>query len=133
MTGLANDLASMIPLAILVAGALTLLMSEVFLTTDRRGYQAGFTVAAALVAALAAVAIPPAGRVFGGQAVVDSFSAFVTATVCAALALSALVGAPWLYARGAERGEFYALALFAAAGMARLACANDLVDAYIAI
>jgi NADH-quinone oxidoreductase subunit N len=134
MNGLPTaDLAAMLPIAILTAGALVLLLSEVFLTSGRRGYQAGLTVATAALAALAAVSATPAGHVFGGQAVVDGFSVFVTVIVCGALALAALVGAPWLAARGAERGEFYALALFAATGMSLLASASDLLVAFIAI
>ncbi|HYS82015.1 MAG TPA: NADH-quinone oxidoreductase subunit N [Anaeromyxobacteraceae bacterium] len=127
------DVTSMLPVAILVAGALVLLMTEVFLTSGRRGYMAGLTVVTAVLAALAALATPPAGRVFGGMAVVDAFSTFVTVIVCGGLALSALVGAPWLHARGAERGEFYALSLFATSGMVLLGSAADLLVAFIAI
>jgi NADH-quinone oxidoreductase subunit N len=134
MTGLSPvDVGAMLPIAILVAGALVLLMSEVFLTSGRRGFMAGLTVATAVLAALAALLTTPPGRVFGGQAVVDGFSVFVTITVCGGLVLSALVGAPWLHARDAERGEFYALALFAASGMSLLASAADLLVAFIAI
>ena len=127
------DLTAMLPVAILVTGALVLLMTEVFLTSGRRGYMAGLTVVTALLAALAAVATPPAGRVFGGMAVVDAFSTFVTVIVCGGLALSALVGAPWLNARGAERGEFYALSLFATSGMVLLGSSADLLIAFISI
>jgi NADH-quinone oxidoreductase subunit N len=128
-----TEITAMLPIAVLAAGALVLLMTEVFLTSGRRGYQAGLTVLTAALAALSALLVPAAGAVFGGQATVDAFSVFVTVTVCAGLALSALVGAPWLAARGAERGEFYALALFAAAGMALLGMASDLLLAFVAI
>ncbi len=128
-----TDLAAMLPVAILTSGALVLLMSEVFLTSGRRGYQAGLTVATAAIAAIAAIAVPPAGRIFDGQAVVDAFSVFITVTVCGGLALTTLVGAPWLAERGAERGEFYALTLFAATGMSLLGSASDLLVAFIAI
>ncbi|HTT72301.1 MAG TPA: NADH-quinone oxidoreductase subunit N, partial [Anaeromyxobacteraceae bacterium] len=73
-----TDLAAMLPLALLVAGALVLLLSEVFLTSARRGYQVGVTVATAALSALAAFSASPAGPVFGGMAVVDAFSTFVT-------------------------------------------------------
>jgi NADH-quinone oxidoreductase subunit N len=128
-----TDITAVLPIAVLAVGALVLLMTEVFLTSGRRGYQAGLTVVTAGLAALAALLGPAPGSVFGGQATVDAFSVFVTITVCAGLALSALVGAPWLKARGAERGEFYALALFAAAGMALLGMAADLLLAFVAI
>jgi NADH-quinone oxidoreductase subunit N len=134
MTGFPTaDFAALLPVAILVLGALVLLMSEVFLTSGRRGYQSFLTVATAVLAGAAALAVPPAGRVFNGQAIVDPFSVFVTVTVCGGLALSALIGAPWLASRNAERGEFYALALFAASGMSLLGSASDLLMAFVAI
>jgi len=133
MTGFpAQDFAALLPVAILVTGGLVLLVSEVFLTTGRRGYQAGLTVLFAAAAALA-TGLAPARALFGGQAAADGFAAFVTVTVCAGLALSALVGAGWLRARGIERGEFYALALFGSSGMALLGMATDLLVAFVAI
>jgi len=44
-----------------------------------------------------------------------------------------MVGSGWLQARGSERGEFYALALFSASGMSLLGMATDLLVAFIAI
>ncbi|MGB8933144.1 MAG: NADH-quinone oxidoreductase subunit N [Anaeromyxobacteraceae bacterium] len=127
------DFLALVPVAILTLGALVLLLAEVFSTTGRRGYQAWLTVAFAAVAGVTAAATPTAGFVFGGQAVADGFSAFITVVVCAGLAMSALVGASWLQARNAERGEFYALAMFSAAGMSLLGMATDLLVALIAI
>jgi NADH-quinone oxidoreductase subunit N len=127
------DFAALLPVGILVLGAIVLLMSEVFLTSAGRGYQAAITVATAVLAAIAAIVAPPVGRIFAGQAVVDGFSAFVTVTVCGGVVLAALSAAPWLNARGAERGEFYALMLFAASGMSLLGSASDLLVAFITI
>ncbi len=129
----AQDFAALLPIAVLVAGALVLLVSEVFLVSGRRGYQSVLTVIVAAGAALAALAMPAGRSAFGGQAAVDGFSTFVTVTVCSGLALSALVGAGWLRARDAERGEFYALAIFGTSGMALLGMATDLLVAFIAI
>jgi NADH-quinone oxidoreductase subunit N len=128
-----KDFVALLPVAILTVGAIAVLLSEVFLVSGRRGYQAGLTVVFAVAAAVSAVWGPTHGHVFGGQAVSDGFSAFVTVVICAGLALSALVGAGWLRARNAERGEFYALAMFAAAGMCLLGMTTDLLVAFIAI
>jgi NADH-quinone oxidoreductase subunit N len=128
-----TDFLALLPVAILGAGALVLMLSEVFLTSGRRGYQSWLTVVFAAIAAVTAVAAPPGGPIFGGQASADGFSTFVTVVVCAGLALSALVGSGWLQARDSERGEFYALSLFAAAGMALLGMSTDLLVAFIAI
>jgi NADH-quinone oxidoreductase subunit N len=127
------DVAALLPPGLLTLGALALLMSEVFLTTGRRGYQAWLAVVSAAVAALAAALATPAGPVFGGMAQVDAFSTFITVTVCSGAALASLVAAPWLQARDAERGEVYALMLFSAAGMSLLGSAADLLVAFIAI
>jgi NADH-quinone oxidoreductase subunit N len=128
-----QDFAALLPIALLTLGALVVLISEVFLVSGRRGYQATITVLFAAATAIAAVWAPTHGHVFDKQAVVDGFSAFVTVVVCAGLALSALVGRAWLNARNAERGEFYALAMFGAAGMSLLGMATDLLVAFIAV
>jgi NADH-quinone oxidoreductase subunit N len=128
-----QDVLALLPVAILVVGGIALLLTEVFLTSGSRGYQAGLTVAFALAAGGAALLGSHPARIFGGQATADAFSAFVTATVCGGLVLAALVGASWLEARDAERGEFYALALFGTSGMALLGMATDLLVAFIAI
>ncbi|HET9554180.1 MAG TPA: NADH-quinone oxidoreductase subunit N [Anaeromyxobacteraceae bacterium] len=128
-----RDFAALAPVAILAFGALALMLTEVFLTTGRRGYQAVVTVAIAALTALACLVVPPAGPVFGGQATVDAFSVFTTLVICLGVALSALVSAGWLRAREAERGEYYALTLFAASGMSLLGMASDLLIAFVAI
>ncbi len=134
MTGFpTSSFAALLPVAILTLGAIALLLSEVFLVSGKRAYQSILTVIFATAAALSAVALPRTGAVFGGQASVDGFSIFVTVIVCAGLALSALVGAGWLEARNSERGEFYALATFGAAGMVLLGMAADFLVAFISI
>jgi NADH-quinone oxidoreductase subunit N len=127
------DLLALAPVAILVLGGIALMLTEAFLTSGRRRYQAALTVVFAAAAGAAALLGPHPARIFGGQGTADAFSAFVTATVCLGLALAALVGAPWLEARDAERGEFYALALFGTSGMALLGMAADLLVAFISI
>jgi NADH-quinone oxidoreductase subunit N len=134
MTGLpVRDFAALAPVAILVAGALVLLVSEVFLTTTRRGYQAYLSLATAAVTAVTAIVTRPAGAIFGGQATVDGFSVFVTVVICLGVGLSALVSADWLRARDVERGEYHALTLFAASGMVLLGMASDLLVTFVAI
>jgi len=134
MTGFPTvSFAALLPVAVLTLGAIVLLLSEAFLVSGKRAYQSALTVAFAAAAAGAALLGPRPGPVFDGQAAQDGFSVFVTVIVCAGLALSALVGAAWLGARSSERGEFYALATFAAAGMVLLSMAADLLVAFISI
>jgi NADH-quinone oxidoreductase subunit N len=133
MIGFPKDFLALVPVAILTVGAIALLLSEVFLVSGRRGYQVILTVAFAVAAGVYAAWAPLSGVVFGRQAVSDGFSAFITVIVCGGLVLSALVGRGWLDARNAERGEFYALALFGAAGMSLLGMATDFLVAFVAI
>ncbi|HTP51352.1 MAG TPA: NADH-quinone oxidoreductase subunit N [Anaeromyxobacteraceae bacterium] len=126
------DLQALLPVILLGAGALTLMLSEVYLTSGRRAYQSGLAFLVAVAAGLAA-AVAPERTLPGGQAVSDGFSSFVICVVCAGLALSVLLGRGWLERRGIERGEYYALALFGTSGMALLGMATDLLLAFIAI
>jgi NADH-quinone oxidoreductase subunit N len=127
-----QDLLALLPFILLGAGALTMMLSEVFLTSGRRAYQSGLAVLVAVAAGASAV-VAPERTLFGGQAVSDGFSAFVAAVTCGGLALSVLVGRGWLERRGIERGEYYALALFGTSGMVLLSMATDLLLAFIAI
>jgi NADH-quinone oxidoreductase subunit N len=131
------DLLGVLPAFILALGALVLMTSEVFLRSgepDRR-YQSWLTAAFALAALWAALGQTAGGSrpIFGGAAVSDPFAGVVAIVVCGALALSSLIASGYLESLRAARGEFYALALFSAAGMCLLAQATDLVVVFIAL
>src|SRR5207302_9210917 len=102
--------------------------------TDRR-YQAWVAAAfaaAALWAALSRLG-DPAVSLFSGAAVSDGFARVVAAVVCAALFFSCIVAFSYLESLRATRGEFYALALFSAAGMCLLAQATVLIVIFISL
>jgi NADH-quinone oxidoreductase subunit N len=63
----------------------------------------------------------------------DSFSIFIHVVVIVAAALAILGAIDYLDREGLQRGEFYALILFAAAGMGILAGANELVTAFVGL
>jgi NADH-quinone oxidoreductase subunit N len=136
-----SDLYGILPALILSVGALVLLISEVFLTTakpedvvDRR-YQAPLAAAFALAALWAAVDQfgDPTVQLFSGAAVSDGFAHVIAAVVCGALALSCLVAFSYLEALRSTRGEFYALAMFAAAGMCLISQATDLIVIFVSL
>ncbi|WP_225413359.1 NADH-quinone oxidoreductase subunit N [Stigmatella hybrida] len=130
------DFLPVLPAIILVVGACVLLLSEVFLSANSsRGYQTVLATATAVVAAAVSIALmfQPPQQVFLGYAVLDPFSSFLSFVVCVALALAALSAAGFLRRRGAERGEFYALMLFASAGMSLLAVSAELITIFVNI
>lgn len=130
-----QDFGALAPVLVLVLGACTLLLSEVFLRSRQRAYQpvlsAGFAALAGL-AALSAVGTP-VRELFAGFARADDFAAFSTAIICFALLLASLTSAANLREFGAERGEFHALGHLAAAGMALLVYSTDLIMFFVAL
>ncbi len=128
------DFWPVIPAGILVAAAIVLMLSEVFLTAGAsRGYQSIFTVASCTLAGVVGLYnMADAPRlVLQGYAVMDPFSSFLTLVVCIATGLAALLAAGFLQHRNAERGEFYALMLFAAAGMSLLGLSAEFITLFI--
>jgi len=128
------DFLPLLPAILLVVGACILLLSEVFLSaTSSRAYQAVLTVVTAVAAGVVALSVmfEPPREVMLGFGVLDPFSSFLTFVVCVGLALAALSSVGFLRRRGAERGEFYALMLFASAGMSLLAMSNELITLFV--
>lgn len=87
------------------------------------------------LAALAAVDIAAGnpGLAYSSLIRVDAFSIFVHVVVLGAVALAILGSISYLDEENIQRGEYYALVLFAAAGMGILAGANELVTAFIGL
>ncbi|MBL8950850.1 MAG: NADH-quinone oxidoreductase subunit N [Myxococcaceae bacterium] len=128
------DFWPVIPAGILVLAAIVLMLSEVFLTPQAsRAYQSILSVIACGLAGLVGLSnMADAPRaVLQGYAVMDPFSSFLTVVVCAGTALAALLAAGFLQHRNAERGEFYALMLFAAAGMILLGLSAEFITLFV--
>lgn len=87
------------------------------------------------VLALAAihVAAHDAGPAYSNLIFADGFSLFVHVIVIGAAALAILGSINYLDQEGIQRGEYYALILFATAGMGILGGANELVTAFIGL
>jgi NADH-quinone oxidoreductase subunit N len=101
---------------------------------DRR-YQAWVAAAFAAIGLWVSLAQlrDPAVAIFNGAAASDGFGRVVSAVVCGSLLLSCIVAFGYLEALRATRGEFYALALFSAAGMCLLGQATDLIVVFISL
>jgi NADH-quinone oxidoreductase subunit N len=135
------DFGGLSPAIALAVGAIALLLTEVSLRGERRGYQGVLATAAAVIAAALYVqlAAGPDGamlhprRLFGGAAVIDGFSCFAGVVICAGLFLTTISGGAFLRPREAERGEFYALLLLSASGMCLLVQGNELIFIFIAL
>jgi NADH-quinone oxidoreductase subunit N len=71
--------------------------------------------------------------VLGGMIAVDRFALFFRLVILGCAALGVLLGAHYLDRTGEGRGEYYALLMFATAGMTLLASAADLIVVFLAL
>jgi NADH-quinone oxidoreductase subunit N len=128
------ELLRLLPEILLVlAGTVVLVLEGV--TGARRGRELGYLTLATLLAALAAAiaAYRQPGPAFSGLIVSDGFAAFFRVVVIAAAILVTLFSGPYLRREGAERGEYYALLLYSAAGQCLMASAAELIVLFIAL
>ena len=128
-----SEFMAVMPAVVLVAAAIVLMLSEVFLSTANRTYMAVISVIACALSGAFALnnAFEPGRLVLQGFVVQDPFSSFMTVMVCLGTGLACLLASGFLKHRNAERGEFYALMLFAASGMSLLAASNEFITLFI--
>ena len=95
----------------------------------------GWLAFAGTLLALAAVHIVAhdQGPAYSNLIHADGFSLFVHVVVIGAAALAILGSINYLDAEGIQRGEYYALVLFATAGMGILGGSNELVTAFLGL
>ena len=72
-------------------------------------------------------------RGFRDMIVLDDYALFLHLVICYAAGLVVLISMGYLRRQGAESGEYYALVLFATAGMLLLTSASDLIVVFLAL
>ncbi|HKV03762.1 MAG TPA: NADH-quinone oxidoreductase subunit N [Candidatus Acidoferrales bacterium] len=122
------------PEIVLSVFGIVIMVADPFLPALRRRVLGWVALAGAFLALLSVhVAYHFSGLAYSGLITVDSFSVFVHVIVLVAAILAILGSLDYLDREGIQRGEYYALVLFAAAGMGILAGANELVTAFIGL
>jgi NADH-quinone oxidoreductase subunit N len=132
-----SQLLAYAPLLLLVAMGCVILLAETFVRGASRAGLAWLGVgsclgALALVVAQWPEAATPATH-FQGMLVVDRMALYLDGAFLMAALLTLLFAPPYLREQGFEFGEFYALVLFAAAGMMMVAHATNFVSLLIGI
>jgi NADH-quinone oxidoreductase subunit N len=122
------------PEVVLCAFGIVIMLVDPFVKPSSRR-ALGWTAFVGTLAALASihVAAHEKGFAYSRLLSTDSFSIFVHVVVILAAALAILGSIDYLETEGIQRGEFYALVLFATAGMGILAGANELITAFIGL
>jgi len=128
-------LSQTIPELMIAAGAMTLLITGVFLG-DNASRHVSVSAVALLVAALIVVALSPAGdgpAIFAGAFRMDAFSAFAKVIIYGAAALAILMSDQYLAGEKLGRFEYPVLILLAAFGMSLMVSATDLISLYMGV
>ena len=129
-----DDLLRLAPEFVLCISGMVLMLVEPFLTRARRSVLVSLAGLGAGLA-LGAIYYPATrpGAAFAGLLQVDGFSVFIHAIV-GFVALLVVLGSPdYLERENIQHGEYYALVLFATAGMGIMSSAAELVTAFIGL
>ncbi len=129
-----KDLETVYPLLIVIGWACVLLLVDLFIPKDRKGWTA-FLAAVGLTAALG-FTIAYAGEEmtgFSGMVTLDRFGSFLNGLFLASGLLGVAIAYNYLRRMNIERGEYYMLILFSTAGMMLMAQAADLVIIFLAL
>ncbi len=127
----------LLPLLVVVVGAVAVLMWDTFFRSRDRAFLVGLTLmvlAGAIGITLGSMADLAGGTVsFGGMYVFDRFTAFVFVLIMLASFLSVLVAAAQRSLDDPPAGEYFALILFATAGMMLMASTRNLLMIFIGL
>jgi NADH-quinone oxidoreductase subunit N len=129
-----SDLYTILPIIILVAWACVLLLVDLFIPKERKGWTA--LLAAVGLAGTLGVTLTQAGRelaAFNGMVMLDGFSSFLNALFLASGLLGIAIAYGYLRRMGIERGEYYTLLLFSISGMMLMVQAADLIVIFLAL
>src|ERR1700683_5260011 len=134
-----QDLMCVAPeLVLCVAGILIMVLDPFVVASGSGSHRGGRRVADVLAllgsaGALAAIVLPAThqGTAFSGLLRIDPFSIFLHIVVCSVAFLVALGAPSYLDREGLPHGEFFALVLFATAGMGVMATAQELSPGFV--
>lgn len=126
------NLTSLYPLLVVTTTAVLVLLADLVVVNKRAlGYLALIGVIAAFATALSLW--PGASASFQTLALSDHFALVFDLIFLAVAVLALLVAMDYLTAKDLQRGEYYALLLFAVAGMMAMAAAQDLIIVYLGL
>lgn len=124
----------LLPLLLVTGAAVVVLIIDLFLEGPERDGLAWLSVGGlALAGVSAAVLWGEHGETLGSRFVLDNYALFFDLLFCLASALTLLMSVDYLATTDVRAGEYYALVLFATAGMMTMAGANDLIVLFLGL
>ena len=128
------DLSTALPEVVLSLVAMVILMLDFIVPKGRRDWLGYLSVLGVLLTLMVLFGQWGATQsAFSGQYLIDPFALFFKIVFLASAGLIILMSIGYLRGEGADRGEFYALILFATLGMMLMASAVDLLILYIGL
>ena len=134
-----SDLRLIVPELILTLAACVVLVMEVVLPRHQRKWTGYFALVGCALATLSLVLLWLTNRAqlpldaFYGMVRLDGFALVFKFIFLLAAALTIAISLRYLDVEGEQRGEYYALVLFATVGMMFLACGYDLIALFISL
>ncbi len=129
-----SDFYTILPLLILLGWACLLLLVDLFIPKERKGWTA--VLAAVGLAGALGVTLAQAGlerTAFNGMVTLDGFSSFLNGLLLTSGLLAVAIAYGYLKRMDIERGEYYVLILFSTTGMMLMAQAADLIVVFLAL
>jgi NADH-quinone oxidoreductase subunit N len=129
-----EDVYRLAPELVLCAFGMLVMLVDPFVARERKGFVSSLALLGAGLG-LAATALPAIhlGTAFSGLLRIDGFSVFLHLVVGAVAVLVILGSADYLQREKLPQGEYYALVLFATAGMGVMVSAEELVTAFLGL
>src|SRR5437016_4994573 len=128
-----SSLNAIVPMTCVTAAAIAAMTAEAFREPGERMPIGPLGVIGLLGAAIASLALWNHNAVSFGVVSADNFGLFVTWVLIVVGVLSLAISAPTIERERLPQGEYYALMLFALAGMMLMAMASDLIVIFLAL
>lgn len=124
-----------IPEMVMLAMTCLILVVDLFLPQEKRGFTLFFTVITLLLTAAAVIAVAPVDSVstFGGSFILDQLAVTLKVAICLISALVFIYSRDYLKDHGIYKGEYYVLGLFAVLGMMIMTSAHSFLLVYLGL
>jgi NADH-quinone oxidoreductase subunit N len=124
-----------IPEMVMLAMTCLVLVIDLFLPQEKRGFTLFFTVITLLVTAGAVIAVAPVDSVstFGGSFILDQLAVTLKVAILLISALVFIYSRDYLKDHGIYKGEYYVLGLFAVLGMMIMTSAHSFLLVYLGL
>jgi NADH-quinone oxidoreductase subunit N len=129
-----NDLLVALPLLIVTGWGVILLLLDLFIPPERKGWTAllaALGIIAALVITILQFGEPKTA--FNGMLIYDGFASYLQIVFLITGLMGIAVAYDYIQRMGIERGEYYVLMLFSISGMILMSAAGDLIVIFLAL